>query len=235
MLFNFYAKLQYTNSEIKHVPGLEHPKNIEKYLPQFLLQAAPNIWATFLLKVYYRCATWMINHCGSQMRSCHRDSDWFNLSIKGVEFCRILYDCMCEIIKEQKTRQQDSHQECIIKTQMFTVVSELFCLYKDTIRRTDKFGKNYFVVHWKNHYHPSTILKPQGFVYWMFNNASRFFHFKFEKEKFVCKNTVKSCTTYNSANWRVHECSSGWKRYVNESSDDSDTNASSSSSYEPKY
>ena len=170
------------------------------------------------------------------MRGCHIDSDWFYLSIKGRYFCRILDDCMREIIKEQKIRKQDKHQFNVVLIQMFMVVSELFCLYKETVERIDRFGAHEFVIHWKNHYHPSTIIKPRGFVYWMFVNCNKYHTFKFErsfvemKEMFV---GMESTITYTDSTKKSYLSNvAGWKSYCEFYSEDSED---ASSSYDPIY
>lgn len=171
--------------------------------PEDLLQANPNIWLTFLLKVYYQSLTWMIHHRGKAMKNCHVDSDWIELHMDLNSWMEILDQSMIECIHEKRIRKvtyaddtDEFNQFNVMKLQMFVVVSELFCLRLLFIYRQE------YCIHWKNHYHPEQIFGRDKFIWWLFDYSQ--YNWKFAEhllEPSIETNTIITCTEEDRLDW----------------------------------
>ena len=136
-----------------------------KYLPQALLTSQPNVWATFLMKVYYKSVKHTLKHKGREMRECHKDVDWEEVYINFESWLKILDESFIETIIEKRLRkQQDPENYCldddhnpednveqlmITKVQMLCVVSELFLLKKHELIRYLNDDEKEVKIRWK--------------------------------------------------------------------------------------
>ena len=208
---------------------METGKNILKnanpnYLPQSLLTSQPIVWATYLMKVYYKSLKYMVQHKGKQMRNCHKESDWDLLYIVLNDWLQILDESFTETIREKRLRIQldkefeeedgevikNQEQIRISKVQMLAVVCELFILKPACVHEYQHHDRE-VKIHWKNHYAPKTIFSDKQFIWWIYNYD--FYEYKFP-QAFYPRNATKVIVTYNESNkdqWNIHKfyCSSG--------------------------
>ena len=206
---------------------METGKNIlenanPNYIPQSLLTSQPIVWATYLMKVYYKSVKYMVQHKGKQMRNCHKESDWDLLYIVLDDWLQILDESFTETIREKRLRiQQDKAKDIdgkeqdedvdeiknqeqirISKVQMLSVVCELFILKPACVHEYQHHGRE-VKIHWKNHYAPKTIFSDKQFIWWIYNYD--FYEYKFP-QAFYPRNATKVIDTYNESNkhqWNI--------------------------------
>ena len=197
------------------------------YLPQALLTQQPIVWATYLMKVYYKCVGWMLKNKGQEMRNCHKDSDWEYLCIDLDSWLKLLDMSFQETIDEKRIRIQPDNdaayysddddeeeeeeekkvqnieQVMILKVQMLSVVCELFILKQTSIYEHINFGKD-VQIHWKNHYAPTITVLETEFIWWIFNYSH--YKYKFPTHLYPI-NEAKTIVTYTESNkhkWNIY-------------------------------
>lgn len=153
------------------IEELGHADRISNATP--LLDQRPEIWCTFLLKVYYSTIKWMNVHKFAEIRNCRVDSDWEYVRIDFTSWINILDMCMVETICEKRIRKRkrDLLQLHITVLKMIIVVSELFCLLGQYVIQYDKNEKDesLLYINFKNHFHPDNIYKSEEFIWFVYS------------------------------------------------------------------
>lgn len=171
-----------------------------------LLTTKPQIFVTFLLKVYYSSVKWFVDNKSEEMRNCRVDSDWEYVRMDWKSWHKILDVCMCETIEEKRIRKQDKYQNCITLIQMIIVVSELFCILEQYILQfqSNECDHDYLFVNFKNHFAPKSIYETDHFIWFAYQNLKDY-GYQFPK-KFLKRNTPNSITTYEDSKQYVPLC-----------------------------
>lgn len=157
-----------------------------KLMPSVLLNGDNKvIWLSYLMNVYYNAVRYMIDNKQHAMRACQVDCDWDFVNIDFVSWLKILDTSIISVIHSQKIKvfEECRRATCMqfMLTQMLVVVSELFCLKYRYVRDVEMNNGDMsaVVIHWKNHYHPKTVLKNNDFIKWVFHHYQSTYTFTF--------------------------------------------------------